>query len=116
MRFLLRYVVLLAGAIEEVEMSFQLETAVTVDPPQFSVTCRSVGGPATTVTWERNGVTIQDNATFSSSQIVTDAVMAEYLNVLVVAGRYAGEYECTVSNDRPSFSSTIDLEGMSTTA
>ena len=95
-------------------MSFELETAITVDPPQFSVTGRSEGGPATTVTWERNGVTIQDNGTFSSSQIVTGAVLAVYLNILVVTGRYAGEYKCTVSSERPSFSNTIDLEGIHT--
>ena len=81
-----------------------------VDPPQFSLTCRSEGGPATTVEWQRDGITIVDDIDHSSSQIVLDAVDAVYHNVLVVTGRNGGEYKCTVFS-RTSISATIHVEG-----
>ena len=92
-------------------MSFELETEITEDPPRFSLTCTTEGGPATNVEWERDGVAIVDDANHSSSQIVVDAVDAEYDNVLVVTGRNGGEYSCTVSHARTSIIGSIQVEG-----
>ena len=102
---------LLAGAYTSVAVLFALETEVTEDPPRFSLTCTTKGGPATNVTWERDGVAIGDDASHSSSQIVVDAVDAEYDNVLVVTGRNGGDYTCTVSHARTSIVGSIQVEG-----
>ena len=65
--------------------------------PQFTLTCISTGGPATTVTWNRDseeilgGMTVLDNAT-----------TAQYTHTVTVTGRLGGQYVCTVSNDKPS--------------
>lgn len=92
-------------------ITFELETELTTDPPQFSLTCRSDGGPVTTVEWERDGVMIQDDNNHSSSQIVVDPLSVVYHNVLVVTGRNGGEYMCTVINDKTSLSGIINVEG-----
>ena len=93
------------------EVSFEPETDLLEEPPQFSLICISVGGPVTEVAWEREGEVVVDDADHSSSQIVIDPSDAVYHNVLVVSGRYGGEYTCTVSNVKTSFSTTIDIEG-----
>ena len=93
-------------------MVFEIETEVAEDPPQFSLTCISEGGPVTNVLWEREGETIEDDASHSSSQIVVNAVDAIYHNVLVVTGRNGGQYTCTVSNARTSFGKSIAVEGI----
>jgi len=75
--------------------------------PQFTLTCISTGGPATNVTWTRDseevlgGVTVLDNA-----------VTAQYTHTLTVAGRLPGQYQCTVSNNKPSQdSASIRVKG-----
>ena len=88
-----------------------METELTSDPPQFSLTCRSEGGPASTVEWERDDVTIEDDNNHSTSQMVLNAESALYHNVLVVTGREGGEYTCTVKNAKTQLSTIIDVEG-----
>ena len=58
------------------EMGFELVTELNADDPQFTLTCISTGGPATTVTWTRGSeeapgdrLSILDNAT--SAQYTT---------------------------------------------
>ena len=66
--------------------------------PQFSLTCNSTGGPATTVTWTRNDVTF----TRGTETVLIDPVTAQYTHTLTVSGRPEGLYTCTVSNNKPS--------------
>ena len=75
--------------------------------PQFTLTCISTGGPATTVTWTRDNVNIigEQNET-----VLNDPVTAEYTHTLNVTT--AGDYICTVSNIAFSASATIQLEGI----
>ena len=82
-------------------MSFTLHTEPDVSPPEFTLTCRSEGGPATTVSWEKNGTTLGegDNIIETSQVIVNISRNAVYENRLRVRGRETGEYNCTVSND-----------------
>ena len=75
--------------------------------PQFTLTCTSTGGPATTVTWTRNSQTaVGDTVT-----TLINAVSAEYANTLTVTGRLGGLYTCTVTNEvtpaPPSASITV---------
>ena len=66
--------------------------------PQFTLTCISTGGPATTVTWTRDSVTVTEGM----ETVLDDPGTAQYTHTLAVAGRLGGLYTCTVSNDTPS--------------
>ena len=89
------------------DITFQLNTDPATDPPVFTLTCTSTGGPATTVSWRRDGTMLSDDNTYSiTSQVLTDAEIATYTHTLTVTGRLLGEYQCSVSNIRkPSGSS-----------
>ena len=66
--------------------------------PQFTLTCISTGGPATTVTWTRDSATdIGDVVT-----VFDNAETATYTHTLTVTGRTEGLYRCNVSNSKPS--------------
>ena len=62
--------------------------------PQFTLTCISTGGPATTVTWTR------DSVTEGTESVLNDPVTAQYTHTLT--GRQGGLYTCTVANNKPS--------------
>ena len=64
--------------------------------PQFTLTCISTGGPATTVTWTRDTVTVTEG----TESELTDPVTAQYIHTLTV--RLGGHYTCTVANYKPS--------------
>ena len=74
--------------------------------PQFTLTCISTGGPATTVTWTRDSVTVTEG----TETVLDDPVTAQYTHTLT--GRTAGVYTCTVANNKPSSdSASITVEG-----
>ena len=77
--------------------------------PQFTLTCISTGGPATTVTWTRDsGEVVGDTET-----VLNDPVTAQYTHTLTVTGRLVGLYTCTVTNNKPSNdSANITIEGI----
>ena len=75
------------------------------DPPVFKLTCISTGGPATTVTWTRDGAP----ATGVTSQTVVDQQTAIYHNTLTVTGRLPGNYQCNVNNARTTQPATASL-------
>ena len=85
-------------------ISFTLDTEPNESPPEFTLTCRSEGGPAINVTWERDGVTVQEDGDHETSQVIVDTSRnAVYENRLRVRGRReGGNYTCTVSNNFPS--------------
>ena len=64
--------------------------------PQFTLTCISTGGPATTVTWTR------DSEVVMGSTVLDNAETATYTHTLTVTGRLGGLYRCSVSNSKPS--------------
>ena len=83
------------------DIIFQLDTDPATDPPVFTLTCTSTGGPATTVSWRTDGIVLTDNSNNSiTSQILIDAVTATYTHTLRVIGRLVGEYQCSVPNIR----------------
>ena len=88
------------------EITFQLEDAVT---PLFTLTCTSTGGPATTVSWRRDGTMLSDDSTYSITSQVTDAETATYTHILTVTGRLVGQYQCSVSNIRTPTGSSRSL-------
>ena len=72
---------------------------------QFNLTCISTGGPATTVTWTRDSVTVTDG----TETVLNDPDASEYTHTLTVTGGEEGHYTCSVSNNKPS----DDSEGLS---
>ena len=77
--------------------------------PQFTLTCISTDGPATTVTWTRDSVTITEGTNTELDNTVT----AQYTHTLTVTERLGGLYTCTVTNDKPSSASaTINIQGI----
>ena len=76
-------------------------TLVSGASPQFTLTCISTGGPATTVTWTRDNVTVTEG----TETVLEDPVTAQYTHILTVTERLGGLYTCTVANTKPSFDS-----------
>ena len=74
--------------------------------PQFTLTCISTDGPATTVTWTRDSETVTEG----TETVLDDPVTAHYTHTLT--GSTAGVHTCTVANDKPSsVSEHLDVQG-----
>ena len=66
--------------------------------PQFTLTCVTRGGPATSVIWIKNSFLIRGG----KSTTLDDPVTAQYTHTLRVHGWLGGLYQCIVTNDKPS--------------
>ena len=89
---------------------FTLDSEVSEDPPQFTLTCVSKGGPATRVVWRRDGKEITENSTYSTSQIIVNtSSIPVYNNTLRVRGREGGVYRCSVSNSRSDITAQLQV-------
>ena len=74
--------------------------------PQFTLTCISTGGPATTVTWTRGSEML------TGSTVLDNAETAQYTHTLTVTGRLGGLYTCTVANAiSPQDSAQLNVQG-----
>ena len=96
--------------VGDVEISGEIEfsEALTGASPQFTLTCISTGGPATTVTWTRDSTTV----TQGTQTVFNDPVTAQYTHTLTVTGRLPGLYNCTVANNKPSIdSASLNVTG-----
>ena len=88
-------------------MTLTLDSDLYEAIPQFTLTCISTGGPATTVTWTRDSA----NVTEGTQTVLNDAVTAQYTHTLIVNGRLEGLYTCTVANNKPtSASASISIQ------
>ena len=75
--------------------------------PQFTLTCFSTGGHATTVTWTRDSTLVTEG----SETVLVNPITAEYLHTLKVTGDIKGRYTCIVANNKPSnASATMECE------
>ena len=91
-------------------MTFTEDSDLDGESPQFIITCTSTGGPATTVTWTRDSETVSGGMT-----VLDDPVTAQYTHTLTVTERLGGQYQCTVSNNKPSQDSAqLTVQGMYT--
>ena len=82
-------------------------TELTLDRESRTLSCTSTGGPATTVTWTKDGAVITPNTTHQQTQMIVDTVGGIYQNTLTIAQSVTGEnlyglYSCTVENSRGS--------------
>ena len=74
---------------------------------QFTLTCISTGGPATTVTWTRRNYIYTEG----TETVFDDPVTAQYTHTLTVTGRWAGIYTCAVANDISENSTELNVNG-----
>ena len=78
-------------------------TGLLYNPSTLTLTCTSTGGPATTVTWRKNGAVVEvDGTSYSQSKQVIDSVMGTYNSQLTFGDQSSvvGNFYCTVSNSR----------------
>ena len=96
------------GELASATVSFTaLHSEINVGPPEFSLTCLSVGGSATAVSWQRDSQIIEEDSAHQTSQILILTTQdTQYENSLRVTGREAGQYRCTVSSNRDEFFGT----------
>ena len=95
-----------AGTLDVISLDFNLTSGLDSTIPIFTLTCTSTGGPVTTVSWRRDNETLAENSNYNiTSQILIYSESATYNHTLTVTGKLLGEYECSVSNNKPSSSS-----------
>ena len=80
-------------------MNFTLHTELRASVPEFTISCRTHGGPATTVLWTVNGVPVQEDRYETSQLILDTSLNSVYDNRLRVRGRRNGTYNCTIRNN-----------------
>ena len=91
-----------------ISCSFTLTVDVDGTSPQFTLTCISTSGPATTVTWTRDSTPVTEG----NETVLQNPITAEYLHTLNVTGDIKGRYTCAVANNKPSNASeTMECEG-----
>ena len=89
-------------------MKFTLDSDLSEASVQFTLTCISTGGPATSIIWTRDSATVTEGV----KTVLDDQVTAQYTHTLTVTGRLGGLYTCSVANDKPSHDSVnITVEG-----
>ena len=80
-------------------------TSLVYDNQSITLTCTSTGGPATTVTWRRDGTVITLSTTYQQTKRLTDNSTATYQTILTIdpsvgQSGIVGTYSCTVENAR----------------
>ena len=82
-----------------VNVSFTLHTELRESVPEFTISCLTHGGPATTVSWiVDNAVPVQEDIDHETSQVILDTSHnSVYDNRLRVRGRRAGTYYCRIT-------------------
>ena len=89
-------------------------TGLVYDRSTLTLTCTSTGGPATTVTWRKNGAVVEvDGSTYHQSQRVVNARTATYDNVLSSAdiANFVDTFTCSVTNSRGGSDRSATLSG-----
>ena len=81
-------------------MNFNLHTEPNASVPEYTISCRTRGGPVRTVQWTVNGSRVQEDSYHETSQLILDTSLdSVYDNRLRVRGRRSGTYNCTVGNN-----------------
>lgn len=83
-------------------------TDLNYEESSLTLICTSTGGPATTVTWTKDGASLAAADTYQQSQTITDMLTATYENRLSIITRsdsVSGDYACTVQNSNSIASS-----------
>ena len=85
---------------------------LTFDRESRTLNCTSTDGPATTVTWTKDGAVITPSTTYQQTQMIVDSVEGIYQNTLTIAQSVTGDnlyglYSCMVENSRGSSNRTL---------
>ena len=113
------YIILLTTHDFAMIIGAQVVSMLSFSRPSHTLTCVSTGGPATNVTWRKDGVIISPSSpSHQQSQRVVDTTTATYHNLLSITSSdirdYNGSFTCTVSNTRgSSLPMSLDISGMS---
>ena len=100
------------GNLSSAFIYFTLESEANDDPPEFTLTCQSRGGPVTEVEWSRNRLRVEEDSNHMTSQIIVDTSSnTVYNNTLRVRGRESGTYRCNVSNNRHEYVDSASATG-----
>ena len=93
------------------EVQFTLDSDLTAEPPEFTLTCISIEGPATSVVWTRDNELVTEG----TETVLNDPVTARYTHTLTLTGRLGGDYVCNVSNSISSIlSRELNIKGVYT--
>ena len=79
---------------------FTLYTEPAVSPPEFTITCQTQGGPATTVAWivDSRFINVLWDNDYETSQVIVDTSRnSVFDNKLRVRGRKNGTYYCAIT-------------------
>ena len=98
----------ISGVTISGDITFNLDSAPYEDPPRFTLTCITTGGPATTVTWTINS----DNVNEGIQSVLDDAVSGRYIHNLTLTRRQAGRYRFSVHNKISSGNSQKLVSGI----
>ena len=80
--------VMCTGRLSPADIYFTLESEANEDPPEFTLTCQSRGGPVTEVEWRRNGERVEEDSNHMTSHIIVDTSRnTVYNNTLRVRGK-----------------------------
>ncbi len=80
-----------------------LSSSFGSNPPAFTLTGDTSGGPPTTYTWRRNGFVITDGGPYSISTAVNGdneatSIQSLYRSTLTVTGHFPGLYTYAITN------------------
>jgi hypothetical protein len=89
------------GQLTSAVVSFTELLSEVNEEPEFVLTCRSEGGPATTVQWTRDSTPISEPSTVL--RLVDRQQNTVYESRLTVTGRDLVDYSCTVSSNRNTY-------------
>ena len=99
------------GNLSSPAVYFTLESEANEDPPEFTLTCQSRGGPVTEVEWRRDGVRVEEDSDHMTSQIIVNTSRnTVYNNTLRVRRREGGRYVCTVRHNAQDFFPDSDIQ------
>ena len=93
------------------DVTLKVNSDLNGESPQFTLTCISTGGPATTVTWTRDSTATINEGNVT---VLNNRMTALYIHTLTVTGRDHGLYSCTVENTLSSYSTAYTVQGLPT--
>ena len=97
------------GILQIESLHFTLHTEPSVSPPEFSMTCRTHGGPATHIYIDPPLDRLLGGSSTKRSQIILDTSRnSVYENTVHVKGIYSGNYDFRIANNIDNYFPTAE--------
>lgn len=92
-----------------------LQLGISSNSP-LALNCSSVGSPAFTVVWTKDGSTLPNDLVYTTTQTLMDGTTAAYDNLLEISGQYStivGLYSCIIHDSlgRNSAPASLQVNG-----